>query len=208
MATDVGEGGWTVLIHMRALTLAGLIGLSALAFGCETNGSGPYGSQSSMSNSNRETATMPAQVTASDREFAMKAAMGGKHEVELGRLAADRASNSDVKAFANRMIEDHSRAGDDLMQVNSRLGITGSSDDEASFQQVVTRLSSLKGIEFDRAYMSEMVDDHTKDVAEIENYANNGNNPDLKAWASKTLPTVRDHLQIAQSLAAKVGAAK
>lgn len=197
----------TVVIHMRALTFAGLIGLSALAFGCETNGSGPYGS-SGMTNSNREAATMPAQLTASDREFAMKAAMGGKHEVELGRLAADRASNSEVKAFANRMIEDHSRAGDDLMQVNSRLGITGSSDEEASFQQVVTRLSSLKGVEFDRAYMSEMVDDHTKDVAEIENYANNGNNPDLKAWASKTLTTVRDHLQIAQSLAAKVGATR
>ena len=175
-----------MLIHMRALTFAGLICLSVLAFGCETNGSGPYGSQSGKSNSNRETATMPAQVAGSDREFAMKAAMGGKHEVELGRLAADRASNSEVKAFANRMIEDHSRAGDDLMQVNSRLGITESSDEEASFQQVVTRLSSLKGVEFDRAYMSEMVDDHTKDVAEIENYANNGSNPDLKAWASKT----------------------
>ena len=186
----------------RALAVAGMIVLGSLALACEENGS--Y--HSSSVNANK--AAGPSQVTESDREFATKAAMGGKHEVELGRLAADRASDSDVKAFANRMIQDHSRAGDELMQTTSRLGIKAADEDEAPFKEMVDRLSKLKGAEFDRAYMSDMVEDHMKDLSEIESYAKGDNNPELKAWAAKIVPIVREHLQQAQSVAAKIGAQK
>ena len=191
-----------MLNQTRVLAVAGMIVLGSLALACEENGS--Y--RSSSVNANKPVG--PSQVTESDREFAIKAAMGGKHEVELGRLAADRASDSDVKAFANRMIQDHSRAGDELTQTTSRLGIKAPDGDEASFKQMVDRLSKLKGVEFDRAYMSEMVDDHMKDLSEIESYAKGDNNSELKAWAAKTVPIVREHLQQAQSITAKIGGQK
>ncbi|SRR6266496_1073983 len=189
-----------MLNQTRALAVAGMIVLGSLALACEENGS--YRSSSV----NKPVG--PSQVTESDREFAIKATMGGKHEVDLGRLAADRASDSDVKAFANRMIQDHSRAGDELTQTTSRLGIKAPDEDEASFKQMVDRLSKLKGVEFDRAYMSEMVDNHMKDLSEIESYAKGDNNSELKTWAAKTVPIVREHLQQAQSIAAKIGAQK
>jgi putative membrane protein len=192
-----------MLNQTRALAVAGMIVLGSLALACEENGS--YSSRPNSGNANKPAGS---QVTESDRDFAIKAAMGGKHEVELGRLAADRASDSDVKAFANRMIQDHSRAGDELTQTSSRLGIKAPDEDDTSFKQMVDRLSKLKGVEFDRAYMSDMVEDHMKDLSEIESYAKGDNNPELKAWAAKTVPIVREHLQQAQSIAAKIGAQK
>jgi putative membrane protein len=138
----------------------------------------------------------------------MKAATGGKHEVQLGQLAATRASNSDVRAFANRMVQDHSRAGEELMQLNSRLAISLPAEEDALFKQTFDRLSNLKGVDFDRAYMTEMVEGHSKVADEFSTYVSSGTNPDLKAWASKTLPTVREHLQLAQDISNKLGTQK
>ena len=189
----------------RALALAGLIVLGALAVACDMHGSGSAGAPSDKLNANKAAGTS-AQLTEADREFAMKTTKVGKHEVELGRLAADRASNSDVKSFANRMVRDHSGAGDELAQIASRLGISAPNEDDASFKQLFDRLSKLTGAEFDRTYMSEMVEGHMKAAGEIEGYANNGHNPDLKAWASKAAPVVREHLQMAQDISARIGA--
>ena len=188
---------------MRALAIVSVVILGSFVLACDENGSGSY---KSGPNANKMAGT--PQITSGDREFAAKAATGGRHEVELGRLAADRASNSDVKAFADRMIKDHSQANDDLMDITKKLGISLPTEDDAAFKQTSDKLSKLKGADFDRAYMSEMLDDHMKDASEIGNYANSGNNPDLKAWATKTSTIVQDHLKMAQATAAKVGVNK
>lgn len=184
----------------RAIALAGLIALSAFAIAChETAGAG-----GDRVNANKAGAY--PQSTEADREFAMKTTQTGKHEVELGRLAVERASDSEVKSFANRMIRDHSSAGDELAQITARLGIKVTNEDETSFKQLVDRLSQLTGAGFDRDYMSEMVEGHQNAAAMIESYASNGNNADLKAWASKAAPVVREHLQMAKDIAARIGA--
>jgi len=193
--------------YVRALAMVGVVFLASFALACEDHGS--YSSSpttNSGQNANKMAGT--PQLTSGDREFAMKAATGGRHEVELGRLAADRASNSDVKAFGDRMVKDHSQAGDELMQITSKLGITIPTEDDATFKQMHDRLSNLKGADFDKAYMSEMLEDHQKDLSEIQTYANSGNSPELKQWATKTATMVRDHLQMAETTAAKVGVKK
>ena len=187
------------------VALVSLICLGTLTLACETGSASR--TQNTNVNSNRsDRPVSETQLTEVDRTFAGKAAAGGKHEVELGRLAAQQGSNSDVKAFGNRMVQDHGKAGDELMQITSRLGVTLPTQDDPSFMQMRDNLTKLKGADFDRTYMSDMVEDHTKDASEFENYVNSGTNPDLKAWASKTLTIVREHLQMAKDTAAKVGA--
>ncbi len=188
------------------VALVSLICIGALTLACQT-GSASY-DQNSNVNANRSAAGNTMQVAESDRMFAVKASQGGKQEVELGQLAAKQASSSDVKAFANRMIQDHSKAGDELMQTTNKLGITVPATEDPAFEKKKDQLSKLKGVDFDRAYMNEMVDGHTKVATDFESYANTGTNADLKAWASRTLPTVREHLQMAKDIQSKLGGKK
>jgi putative membrane protein len=135
-----------------------------------------------------------------DRKFVMEAAMGGMAEVELGRLAAERGSSDAVKQFGQRMVDDHSRANSELMQLASSKGITLPVGLDAKHQALMTKMSALSGAAFDRAYAKEMVKDHNKDVALFQREATRGADSDLKAFAQKTLPTLQEHLSMARSL--------
>jgi putative membrane protein len=132
-----------------------------------------------------------------------KAAVGGMAEVELGKLATEKASNDDVKKFGQRMVDDHSKANDQLKQLASQKGVTVPSDLEAKDKALKDRLSKLSGTEFDRAYMKNMVRDHNKDVAEFRKESKSAKDNDLKNFASQTLPTLEDHLKQAKSIAPK-----
>jgi putative membrane protein len=133
-----------------------------------------------------------------DSHFATKAAAGGLAEVQLGQLAVKNASNADVKAFGPKMIDDHSKANTQLQQVASKDNITLPTSMDPKDQATYDRLSKLTGPAFDRAYMKDMVADHHKDIAEFQKEANEGKNPDLKNFASQTLPILQQHLQMAE----------
>jgi putative membrane protein len=135
-----------------------------------------------------------------DRKFVMEAAMGGMKEVELGRLAAERGSSDAVKQFGQKMVDDHSRANSELVQLSSGKGITLPTALDAKHQAVMTRMGALSGAEFDRAYATEMVKDHNKTVALFQRQASRGTDSDLKAFAQRTLPTLQEHLQMARTL--------
>jgi putative membrane protein len=139
-----------------------------------------------------------------DHTFATKAAQGGLAEVQLGNLAKDKASNPDVKSFGERMVADHTKANDELKEIASKKGITLPTSMDAKSQATYDRLSKLSGAEFDRAYMRDMVADHKTDVNEFKQESERGTDPDLKAFAAKTLPTLQEHLQMAESTDAKV----
>jgi putative membrane protein len=149
-------------------------------------------------------ATSDTAISAADSHFATKAAAGGMAEVKLGELATTNASSSDVKAFGQRMVDDHSKAGDKLKSIASKHNINLPMSMEAKDQAAYDRLSKLHGASFDRAYMQDMVKDHKTDVAEFQKEANSGRNADLKSFASETLPTLQEHLRMAQETAAKV----
>ena len=145
-----------------------------------------------------------AAVPAADRAFAEKAAAGGAAEVEGGKVAEQRAANDKVKQFGARMVQDHGKANDELKQLASRKGIEVPADLDSKHQKDVDQLQKKQGAEFDRAYMDHMVKDHKKDVSDFKKEANSGKDPDIKAFAAKTLPTLEEHLQMAESTHAAV----
>ena len=150
------------------------------------------------------TTAAASTLSASDREFAMKAAEGGMAEVNLGQTAAQKATNPDVKNFGNRMVNDHGKAGDELKQLATNKGLALPTDLNAEDKKIADELSSRSGKDFDKAYIKDMVEDHEKDVKEFEEAANTAQDPDVKFWAASTLPTLRDHLKMAKQIAAKL----
>ncbi len=139
-------------------------------------------------------------------KFATKAAQGGMAEVEMGRLALQRASDPSVKEFGQRMMTDHSMANAELRQVAAQNSIRLPSDVTAEQKSEMNKLSKLSGPEFDKEYMSAMVKDHEEDVKDFQTQANSGTDTEIKAFAGKTLPTLQTHLQMARDAAKKVGA--
>ena len=165
--------------------------------------------QSGQSQSPKGTAAKSApsgSVAAADTAFAKEAAVGGLAEVELGNLAKEKASSNDVKQFGDRMVTDHSKANDELKQWAQQKNVTLPTALDAKHKATRDRLAKLSGDAFDKAYMHEMVTDHQKDVAAFKKESTSGRDADLKAWAAKTLPTLQEHLKLAQDTATKVGA--
>jgi len=196
--------------HRTSLVGLFTVGLLALApvYG-QSSGAGAAGQsgasgQSGQSDTHKGSQSGSANRMGSDHTFVTHAAMGGLAEVKLGTLATQKASSADVKAFGQQMVDDHSKANTELKQLASSKGMTLPSDVDAKDQSKYDRLSKLSGAEFDRAYMNEMVSDHRKDVSEFRTESQSGSDPDLKAWAAKTLPTLEHHLQMAESTDAKV----
>jgi len=144
------------------------------------------------------------RLASGDHTFVMKAAEGGLAEVALGNLAKDKASDPAVKSFGQQMVDDHSKANDELKQLASSKGITLPAEPNAKDKAEHDRLAKLSGEAFDKAYMRAMVSDHRTDVNEFRKESQSGADSDLKAWAAKTLPTLEHHLQMAESTDAKV----
>jgi putative membrane protein len=166
---------------MTALAVAGLLAVLAPAFAANDN-------------------------MQKDQKFAMDATQGGMMEVDLGQLATQKAASQAVKDFGQRMVTDHSKANQQLQMIASQKGMSLPTALPADMKQEREKLAATSGAEFDRMYMSHMVKDHEKDVKEFEMQAEKGNDPALRSFAKETLPTLRQHLELARSVAAQVGA--
>ena len=151
--------------------------------------------------------TTKSTVAATDTTFAKQAAMDGMAEVEHGKLASEKATNSDVKQFGARMVEDHGKANDELKSWASSNAVTLPADMGAQHKAMHAKLSKMTGDAFDRAYAAHMVTAHAKAVASFQSASKTAKNADLKAWAAKTLPTLQEHHKMARDINAKVGTA-
>jgi putative membrane protein len=142
-----------------------------------------------------------AQGTVDDKThtFMKDAAEAGMAEVEIAKLAKDRAQNPRVKNFAEMMIKDHTAANNDLMTIARDKSVTLPST-LGKHQDHLEDLSKKNGAEFDKAYMKMMVDGHEDVVSDFEKCAQNGTDPDVKTYASQKLPTVRMHLDSAKAI--------
>ncbi len=166
--------------------------------------------------------TTGTAVSAGDRDFVEELATAGMAEVELGRLAMERSGNAEVKQFADMMVKDHSKAGDELKQVAMRHSIPMPAAIDEAHQELKSKLSTLKGAEFDQEYMSAMVDGHEDVVDRLQTRSsedrfgdNKGSvqpegsdNPveaDINQWAAAALPTVRHHLDEARRIHDSMG---
>ncbi|HVE49754.1 MAG TPA: DUF4142 domain-containing protein [Casimicrobiaceae bacterium] len=144
----------------------------------------------------KETAT---SLSGGDRRFMENAARSGMAEIELSRLAADKAQSQQVKDFAKRMIDDHSKAASELRSVASTKNVTLPTDMDGSHQRKRDKLAKMSGNAFDREYMDDMVDDHQKVVRDFRSAAKSAKDPDVKGFAAKTLPALEQHLQMAKA---------
>lgn len=137
--------------------------------------------------------------------FMNTAAAGGMAEVKLGKMAEQKAQNADVKAFAQKMVEDHSKAGDELKQLAEQKKVMLPPDVLPVHKQLMEKLSKLNGADFDKEYVKAMVEDHKKDVTVFENASKTAGDADVKEFATKTLPTLKMNLQLIQGIADKMG---
>jgi Predicted outer membrane protein len=145
-------------------------------------------------------ATESSSHAAGDSSFAMKAAQANMAEVELGKLAQQKAMSEDVKKFGQMMVEDHTKALDDLKSAAASKNVTWPTTLDAEHKKLSDKLSKLSGAAFDREYMQAMVDGHKKVAADLRKESQSGSDSELKAWASKTLPTVEAHLKQAETI--------
>jgi len=145
----------------------------------------------------------PAPLAEDDKAFITKASQGGLLEVTLGRQASIKGASADVKTFGDRMVKDHSKANDELKQLAVNKGVTPPTELDSSHKSKVDDLSKLNGGKFDKVYANDMVEDHEDDVKEFRKASQNLKDPELRAWASKTLPVLEEHLTMAKSMNAK-----
>jgi putative membrane protein len=135
-----------------------------------------------------------------DHSFMTKAAEGGMAEVQLGRLAQQNGQSQEVKDFGQRMVTDHSKANDQLKQVAEQQNVTLPTSPSSHEQAEYNKMSKLHGEAFDKAYAKMMVSDHKKDIAEFKREADMGSDPEVKNFASQTLPTLQEHLKMAEKM--------
>lgn len=148
--------------------------------------------------------TAAAQVNDGDQQFMKEAATGGMAEVDLGRLAARKGRNAQVRSFGNRMVRDHSKANVALKSLARRKHVklpTTATDEQKTEKASLMKLS---GAEFDREYMRMMVEDHDKDVAAFQQKSNDAGDAALKTFVTRTLPTLETHQKMAHDIQGKV----
>jgi putative membrane protein len=187
----------TVMKKLTYLTL--IAGMACLVQAC----SGPKDSKASADSANTakaDTASSVAAVDKDDAKFAVAAASGGIAEVELGQLAQQKAANAKVKDFGAMMVTDHTKANDEMKALAKTKGITLPVAIDTDEQKVKDDLAAKSGADFDKAYVSNMIDDHKKDIKEFEDASKNCKDADLKAFAAKTLPTLKMHLEAIQKI--------
>lgn len=137
-----------------------------------------------------------------DRQFIQEAAEGGMFEVQAGQLAANKAGDDAVKTFANKLVEDHSAANNELVQLANSKGLELPAAPGRSKRHDLEKLGKQSGAKFDQMFVKDAVKDHEKDVKKFEKESGKVKDADLKAWIDKTLPHLREHLAMAQKLQA------
>lgn len=135
-----------------------------------------------------------------DEDFIKDAVSGGLMEVELGRYAQQNAQNPRVRNFGAMMVRDHSKANDELKALLTQKNITVPATMDDKHHDKMTDIQKKTGADFDKDYMSEMVDDHDKDVDRFKKFAENGTDPELKSFAAKTLPILLMHQDSAKKI--------
>lgn len=190
---------------MKKLSIICMLALSASMFQACKGPSNDSTANADSANHTKDTSTNALNtggiaVAEDDSKFAVEAANGGMAEVELAKVAQAKSANPKIKEFADMMIKDHTKANDELMAVAKAKNITLPTTVGTDEQKIMTDLNQKKGTDFDKAYVSAMVDDHKKDVDLFEKATKDTKDVDLKSFATKTLPVLKMHLQAIEGI--------
>jgi putative membrane protein len=162
------------------------------------------GAQGQTPQSAPQAETKGAALAKEDREFIEEAAQGSLFEVKASQVAVQKAQVEDVKRFAQRMIDDHTAMTGRLQKVAQAKGVNLPQQLDKKHQEKIDSLSKKTGVDFDKAYTDDIVDSHKKDIDNFEKAAKDAKDPSIKEFATTTMPSLREHLQTAQSLKDKV----
>ena len=146
--------------------------------------------------------TSPNSLSSRDRTFVMQAGQLSMMEVELGRLAVQRGSSAGVKQYGQEMVEDHTRANQELMQLAMQKKVELPTEMSTQNTALIDRLSGLSGKSFDTAYKQAMIDSHNQAIALFQAQSQQGQDPQLKAWATQKLPKLQAHLEMVNQMLA------
>jgi putative membrane protein len=144
---------------------------------------------------NKQAGTGNKAISGPDADFAVEAANGGMAEVELGKLAQEKATNSKIKDFGAMMVKDHSMANMEMKELAKSKEIVLPDSISSEEQKLKTELAAKAGAEFDKAYVEAMVKDHKKDIAAFEEARKKVKYPEMTALIDKALPMLRMHLK-------------
>ena len=150
---------------------------------------------------------VPAGETSpQDRVFLKDALEGGIAEVQLGQLALQKSSNPDVKQFAQKMVDDHTKMGDQIKPIAQQIGVKIPDGPSKKDKQTIAKLQELNGDDFDKAYMKDMVKDHKTDLTDFKTEAATGSNPAVQNVANRGSQIIGQHLQMAEQISQKTSA--
>jgi putative membrane protein len=148
------------------------------------------------------------KVSKDDRQFITQAAQDGMAEVQLGKLAQQKGSSSEVKQFGQMMVEHHSKGNSELEAIASKLGAAPPKQLDQKHQEAMKKFEKLSGDDFDRQYAQQMVRDHERAISLFEKQSKKGDAEELKQFASKQLPLLQEHLKMARGLTDKKSSSK
>lgn len=150
-----------------------------------------------------------ADPSSTDKSFLKNAAEGGALEIQASQVAEQKTQDAQVKAFAEKMVTDHTKVGDELSQLASSKGVTVPTDPSVTQKAKLKILSAESGTHFDKSYAKDIgVSAHKDTIALFQKEIDKGTDPDIKAFAQKTMPALQEHLQMAQQLQSETAAAK
>ncbi len=175
-------------LKCAAIALAALIGSAGLVYPQTTNSTNSGGTHAA------------ASVPKADHSFATKAARAGLAEVAAAQIALQKSSNQDVKNFAQRMVDDHTKANDQLKSIASQEGIKLPTSPSSADQKKAEALQKLSGNAFDRRYVSDQITAHKEAVSLFTTESKSGKDSSLQSFAAQTLPILQDHYRMVQSI--------
>ena len=194
-----------------------LLLIAAVVFACkkeenynatstETSGTSASATATTGTYTTTATTATTGTVTDKDKDFITDVGKAGKAEVDVAQDAVTHATNADVKSFAQKLVDDHTKANDDLAKLAASRGVTLPSEMEAKMKEAKERLMKVTGKSFDQAFIKQMVDDHTSLIKKFEDKSKEtGVDADLKKFVDDKLPVLREHLKTAKGLQTKLG---
>jgi len=190
----------------RAMLLCGSMGLAQMRGSAGSTGQAPGQTPSTDPQMNGvQTAGQPSSM---DRMFVTKAMQGSMAEVQLGQMTLQKSNNDQVKQFAQRMIDDHTKLNEQMKPVAQQLGVTPPNQVSKNDRKTMAKLQSLSGSAYDQAYIQDMVKDHKQDLSDFQMEASSGQDQTVKDAANQGSKVIAGHLQMAQQLAKDQNVAK
>jgi putative membrane protein len=193
--------GKKVVAVAGAILLCGSMGWAQMS----QQPNGPAGQTPGQNDPSRDSQTNgmngPGQASPMDQMFVRKALQGGMAEVQLGQLTLQKSNNDQVKQFAQRMIDDHTKLGEQMKPVAQQIGVSEANGVSKKDKATMAKLQALSGSAYDQAYIKDMVKDHKQDLSDFQTEASNGQDQTVKDAANQGSKVIAQHLQMIQQIA-------